>query len=142
MDEAMNSMAATVTRSLEQGSQMLDKILAAARPGAVFGEPVKEGVYTIITACEVTSGGGFGSGMGSGPAQAGAGKADISTGGAISSGGGMGGGGGAMSRPVATIIVGPDGVRVEPIVDVTKLGLAGITAWVAMGTLLIRFFKK
>lgn len=139
MDEAMN---ATVIKSLEQGSQMLDKILAAARPGAVFGEPVKAGDYTIITACEVTSGGGFGSGMGSGPIKAGVGQEGISTGEPVSSGGGMGGGGGAMSRPVATIIIGPDGVRVEPIVDVTKLGLAGITAWVAMGTLLIRFVKK
>jgi hypothetical protein len=37
-----------------------------------------------------------------------------------------------MARPVAVISVGPDGVDVEPVVDVTKLGLALFTALGAM----------
>ncbi len=47
-----------------------------------------------------------------------------------SGGGGVGGGGGGrtLSRPVASIVVDPNGVRVEPIVDVTKLWLAALTA--------------
>ena len=49
-------------------------------------------------------------------------------GGAPGGGGGGGGGGGAQARPVATITVGPNGVHVEPIVDVTKLGVAFFTA--------------
>ena len=39
-------------------------------------------------------------------------------------GGGGGGGGGARARPVAVIHISGDGVSVEPVVDVTKLGLA------------------
>ena len=33
-----------------------------------------------------------------------------------------------MGRPVAIIVIGPDGVTVKPVVDLTKLALAAITA--------------
>jgi hypothetical protein len=46
---------------------MLEKIFAAAQPGAVYGQPVGAEGYTVITATEVTSGGGFGMVMGLGP---------------------------------------------------------------------------
>ena len=46
--------------------------------------------------------------------------------------GGSGGGGGSSGRPVAVIVVGPDGVEVKPIFDVTKFGLAVLTAWAVM----------
>lgn len=98
----------------EQGAALIDTIMAAAQPGAVFGAPVAAGDSIIITASEVAGGGGFGFGQGHAP-EAG-------------TGGGGGGGGGAMGRPVAVIIIGPTGARVEPIVDVTKIALAGITA--------------
>jgi hypothetical protein len=40
-----------------------------------------------------------------------------------------------MGRPVAAIIIDADGgVKVQPIVDATKIALAGIAAW---GTLLL-----
>jgi hypothetical protein len=42
---------------------------------------------------------------------------------------------------VAAIIAGPDGVRVEPIVDVTKLGLAALTALGGMFLALNRMRK-
>jgi uncharacterized spore protein YtfJ len=42
-------------------------------------------------------------------------------------GGGGGGGGASFARPVAAVVVSPQGVWVEPIVDVTKLGLAFFT---------------
>ena len=45
---------------------------------------------------------------------------------------GGGGGGGTTARPVAAIIMGPDGVRVEPIVDPTKIAIAFFTAFGAM----------
>jgi uncharacterized spore protein YtfJ len=50
--------------------------------------------------------------------------------GAVPEGEGFGGGGGGrvFSRPVAVIIAAPEGVRVEPVVDVTKIGLAALTA--------------
>ena len=86
----------------------------------------------------MTSGGGFGMGMGLGPPSRPGRKAgptaeaaqpgDRQSGGA----GGLGGGGGAMGRPVAIIAIGPDGVTIKPVVDVTKLALAGLTAWVSM----------
>ena len=40
---------------------------------------------------------------------------------------GAGGGGAAYSRPVAVVIIYPNGVRVEPRVDATKIGLAALT---------------
>jgi uncharacterized spore protein YtfJ len=125
--------------------EILDRLTAAARPGAVFGEPVRQGDYTLITASEVTSAGGFGSASAFGhdsppphaegtPHEGGeagqdeAGRAGAGGGG----GGGMGGGGGASARPVAVVVVGPDGVRVQPIIDFTKLAIVALTAWGAM----------
>jgi uncharacterized spore protein YtfJ len=43
------------------------------------------------------------------------------------SGNGGGGGGGGHGRPVAAIVVTPDDVHVKPILDVTKIALAGLT---------------
>jgi uncharacterized spore protein YtfJ len=126
-----------IDKACQQAATMLDKVFAAAQPGAVYGQPVGAERYTVITAAEVTSGGGFGMGMGLGPPSTPGRKAapmaaaqpgDRQTGGA----GGLGGGGGAMGRPVAIIVIGPDGVRVKPVVDLTKVALAGLTAWATM----------
>ena len=43
-----------------------------------------------------------------------------------------GGGGVSGSRPVAAISIGPEGVCVQPVVDVTKIALAFLTAFGAM----------
>jgi uncharacterized spore protein YtfJ len=126
-----------IDKAREQAATMLEKIFAAAQPGAVYGQPVGSERYTVITAAEVTSGGGFGMGMGLGPPSRPVGRAptaeaarpeDRQTGGA----GGLGGGGGSMGRPVAIIAIGPDGVTIKPVVDVTKVALAGLTAWATM----------
>lgn len=53
----------------------------------------------------------------------------------------MGGGGGSSGQPVAIIIIGPDGVTVKPVVDVTKIALAGVTAWGTM-FMLLRGMRK
>ena len=37
-----------------------------------------------------------------------------------------------MGRPVAVIAIGPDGVTVKPVVDVTKIGLAALTTVAAL----------
>ena len=134
--------ASVIDKAGEQGPKMLAKIFAAAQPGAVYGQPVVVGGHTLITAAEVTSGGGFGVGLGTGPA----GKPDAMTAPAASAasaaelgaprpsggGAGFGGGGGAMGRPVAVIAIGPDGVTVKPVVDVTKIGLAALTTVAAL----------
>ncbi len=109
-------------------ASLLDKVFAAARPGLVFSAPVVAGAYTVIAASEVVAGGGFGLGGSEAP------PADRG----ITGGHGGGGGGGASTRPVAVIVIGPDGVKVKPIIDVTKIALAGITAWGAMGLMLAR----
>lgn len=134
LEEAVSLM----DKAREQAATMLEKIFAAAQPGAVYGQPVGAEGHTVITTAEVTSGGGFGMGMGLGPPSRPGSRAaptaeaaqleDRQTGGA----GGLGGGGGAMGRPVAVIAIGPDGVTVKPVVDVTKVALAGLTAWASM----------
>jgi uncharacterized spore protein YtfJ len=96
----------------------LDSFLAAASVEAVYGEPIKQRDMTIIPAAEVVSAMGFGLGYG-------AGGSDEEGGG---QGGGGGGGGRVFSRPVAVIIATPDGVRVEPVFDLTKVVMAGLTA--------------
>ena len=130
---------------------MIDKIYAAAQPGAVFSAPVVAGSNTIITASEVAAGGGFGFGSGSGArpgSSAGQAFGQTNTSGqappASRSGGagGGGGGGGSSGRPVAAIVIGPDGVKVEPIVDPTKIALAAIGAWLSIALLLVRRARR
>jgi hypothetical protein len=55
--------------------------------------------------------------------------------------GGIGGGGGSSGRPVAIIIIEPDSVKVEPVVDVTKIALAALTVCGTMAMLLGRMRK-
>jgi uncharacterized spore protein YtfJ len=134
LDEAVS----LVDRAGGQAATMLEKLFAAARPGAVYGQPVAAEQYTVITAAEVTSGGGFGVGMGLGPASRAdarsspTGEAAPGEGGQTGGGGGIGGGGGAIGRPVAIIAIGPEGVTIKPVMDVTKVALAGLTAWATM----------
>jgi len=137
-DASLDEAVSLIDRAGEQVPKILEKLFAAAQPGAVFGQPVDAGGYTLITAAEVTSGGGFGVGMGRGPAP----KPDAKQsppaeaappGGRRSIGGsGFGGGGGSMGRPVAIIAIGPSGVTVRPVVDLTKVALAALTASAAM----------
>jgi uncharacterized spore protein YtfJ len=128
---AKNSHAAR-----ELSEKAFERIYAAAQPGAVFSPPVTSGEYTIITASEVAAGGGFGFGEGSNPTQE---SAETSANGQPTNvAGGGGGGGGSMGRPVAAIVIGPDGVKVQPIVDATKIALAAIGAWLSIAFLLVR----
>jgi uncharacterized spore protein YtfJ len=139
MTNTFNTMAEAMDKYQEQSREWMDKLLAAARPRAVYGEPITSGNYTVVTASEVTAGGGFGYGFGGGSAPASApgqtpGQEQENEGG----GGGIGGGGGSSGRPVATIIIGPEGVRVEPVIDATKIALAIFTTVGAMWMMLGR----
>lgn len=98
--------------------QILGKVFESAHVSAVFGQPVEHGETTIIPCSEIVVGMGMGGGMGTAPTQ---------KEGETSGGEGLGGGGGARGRPVAAIVVTKSGVRVEPIVDATKVALAGAT---------------
>lgn len=97
--------------------ESLDRLLAVARAGAVFGQPVTQGDTTIIPCSEVAAAIGLGGGSGYGVE-----GQDRAQGG----GNGAGGGGGARSRPVAAIVITPQGVRVEPVLDVTRIVLASM----------------
>ena len=110
----------------------LDKFLTAANVEAVYGPPISQGENIVIPAAEVLSLVGFGLGSGGGSQ----GTTESSK--ASGSGGGGGGGGRVLSRPVAVISMSPAGVRVEPIVDVTKIALAVFTTVGFMATVLSR----
>jgi uncharacterized spore protein YtfJ len=135
-DPTLDEAVSLIDKAREQAAAMLEKIFAAAQPGAVYGQPVSAEGYTVITAAEVTAGGGFGMGMGLGPASGSdaqeAPTAEAAPSGGRQTGGGGGGGGGSMGRPVAIIAIGPGGVTIKPVVDVTKVALAGLTAWATM----------
>jgi uncharacterized spore protein YtfJ len=97
----------------------MDKFLGAANVEAVYAPPIREGDHIVIPAAEVLSIAGFGLGAGSGSQ----GTSEYEN----AAGGGGGGGGRVLSRPVAAIVISQTGVRVEPIVDVTKIVLAMFT---------------
>jgi uncharacterized spore protein YtfJ len=101
-----------VTHNVEE---VLNHMLDAASIHAVFGQPLERGNSTVIPCAEVVAG----MGMGSGSGQIDKEKNTI--------GSGSGGGGGTRARPIAAIVVSQDGVRVEPIVDVTRVALVAIT---------------
>lgn len=104
---------------IEFSQKALEDLFSASGVERVYGKPVKHGETLVIPAAEVIVGAGFGAGSGSGPTEG-----ENETG----SGGGSGGGGRAFSRPVAVIISGPEGVRVEPVIDPTKILLGALTA--------------
>ena len=112
----------------------MDTLLSAGLVEAVYGSPIREGETIVIPAAEVLSIAGFGLGSGGGPQ--GAGERE-NTG----NGGGGGGGGRVLSRPVAAIVISPTGVRVEPIVDVTKIVLAMFTTLGFMAAMFNRMSK-
>ena len=161
MSDWLDKMGISILKNQENSQQILEKFVETARPASVFAPPLLAGDYTIITASEVYAGMGvgFGGGGGSGPAagpeagpeaseepigdqppaeQAAAGE-DLPPGSGVGYGGG--GGGVTLGRPVAAITVGPDGVSVEPIVDVTKIAIAFFTTVGAMALMFSRMLK-
>jgi uncharacterized spore protein YtfJ len=148
VDEAMNQFLRGMEQEAERKAQTMERLLSAADAAKVFSQPVTSGGYTVITAAEVGGGGGFGSGMGmgaprgrrrrdAGQDEQAADQEERGTGAGI----GGGGGGGSMGRPVSTIIIGPDGVEVRPVLDVTKLTLAALTAFGTVGALALKVLK-
>jgi uncharacterized spore protein YtfJ len=137
--EVAFDITTTLPKSMDLVSVTMDKFLAAASVNAVYGEPIQSGDSLIIPTAEVLSGLGFGVGVGVGnnPAKDEAGKPIQSSGG----GGGGGGGGRVLSRPVAVVIASPEGVRVEPVVDVTKVALAALTAGGFVLSMLLRMLR-
>lgn len=134
MNEKINLIMESVPNQ-EKATELMNRIFDAARPEAVYSEPVTSGDYTVITASEISVGLGFGYGGGGGAGPVPTEGEEEETGTSkegIGFGSGGGGGGGSSARPVAAIIVDPNGVRVEPIVDATKIIVAFFTTFGAM----------
>jgi uncharacterized spore protein YtfJ len=132
MSDDLNRLIIESIPDQEQANALMERLFSITRPKAVFSKPVTQGEYTVITASELTAGLGYGYGGGGGVnprSGESSGSQPMSEGGF---GRGGGGGGGTTARPVAAIIMGPDGVRVEPIVDPTKIAIAFFTAFGAM----------
>lgn len=123
-----------VNQAVDDIVSRVDGLFDVARPEAVFAPPVTVGGRTVISAAELLVGMGIGGGGGPSPAAEGQAEGE-------NAGMGAGGGGYAQSRPVAVIIIDGDGVRVEPVVDVTKLGLAAITVLGSMFFFLARMMR-
>lgn len=141
MREEFDDIVTMTVKTQEQSKEAVEKLFAVAQPETVYSKPVTAGDYTVITASEASVAMGFGFGIGGGSAPEGGETADPveseSWGvGASDVGGGGGGGGFALGRPVAVISVGPDGVCVEPVKDITKIGLALLTT---AGAMLVMF---
>lgn len=127
MSEELNKLIIESIPNQESANRLLGRLFDVTQPGVVYSQPVTAGEYTVITASEVTA--GFGAGYGGG---GGFDPEDDETGQSGGVGGGGGGGGTTMVRPVAAISIGPNGVKVEPIVDPTKIVVAMATAVGAM----------
>ncbi|GJM39974.1 MAG: hypothetical protein DHS20C20_02560 [Ardenticatenaceae bacterium] len=139
MSESFNKLMIKSAVDQESANELIGKLFDVTRPDAVYAQPVTVGDYTIINASEYMAGMGVGYGGGGGNA-----PGEVEEGGenAAGFGGGGGGGGSTMARPVATIIVGPNGVRVEPVVDATKIAITMFTALGAMAMALRKMKGK
>lgn len=99
---------------------------------AVFGPPEARGEVTVIPVASVRYGVGFGMGanMPEGAEEAGA------------QGLGGGGGAGTRARPVAVVEITPTEVKIHPIIDYSRLVMAGVCALVWLTFLWSGVLKK
>ena len=128
MSKKLKSVILEAVPTQARAHELMSTMFAAAEPAAIFSEPMVHGEYAVITASETIGGLGYGYGGGGGVDEPG----DEAGVGSYGSGGGGGGIGSILGRPVAAISIGPEGVRVEPIVDPTKIAIAFLTMIVAI----------
>lgn len=128
--------------SEQEGLNLMNRLMDVASPKSVFGEPVTRDNYQIFTASEVMTGMGYGFGSGEGPGMTASAEAPaaVEEGEAGRGGYGSGGGGGgySMGRPVAVVVLGSSGVEVQPVVDITKIGIAFLTT---IGAMMLAFSR-
>lgn len=126
----------------DKAHELMERLFEVGSPRAVFSEPIEAGDYKVITATESTIMLGYGFGGGGGVNQESQEEDESEQEGALGFGGGGGGGGTATARPVAAIEIGPHGVRVEPIVDPTKIAVALFTTVVSMFAMMGRMKRS
>ncbi len=127
----------TIEAGLEVYQNTMDEFLAAADVRVVYGEPIQHDDTMIIPTAEVLCALGFGVGSGSGTS-----NEENSEHPSKGFGSGGGGGGRILSRPVAVVVASPEGVRVEPVIDITKIALAGLTALGFMVGMMFRMSSR
>ena len=119
-------------QTLDDINSTMESFLETASVDRVYGAPIEVGNTVIIPTAENLVIMGFGGGAGYGMADFENKKDEEASppgeGTGEGGGGGGGGGGRTLSRPVAVIIASPEGVRVEPVADRTKVIMAAITA--------------
>jgi uncharacterized spore protein YtfJ len=96
---------------IEGAEHLLDRLAEVTKIDAVFGPPIERDGVILITCSEQAI--GLGGGMSpakptDSPKKAGGNE-------------GFGGGAGARGRPVAVVVMTHDGVKVKPIVNVTRV---------------------
>jgi uncharacterized spore protein YtfJ len=146
--------------AIEIVGDTMDSFLAIADVSCVYGAPLEKNGAVLIPAAEVLAVAGFGVGYGHG---SGSSKPEVACCGECAeeelvdedkdedeeeeesgapSGGGGGGGGKIFARPVAVVVVSPEGqVSVQPVVDPTKIVLAALAAGGIMVVTLLNLFK-
>jgi uncharacterized spore protein YtfJ len=107
--------------NLEPIEKMVDRLGV----DAVFGEPIREGGVTVVPVAEVRFGYGYGYGSGRGRVE------ETEDGPSTDEGSGGGSGAGGRASAKGYLRISADDVRFEPVLDVTRLALAGIAfaAW-------------
>jgi uncharacterized spore protein YtfJ len=103
----------------------IEKMVDGLGVDAVFGEPIREGALTVVPVAEVRLAFGYGYGSGRGRVE----ETEDSPRTDEGSGGGSGAGGRASAK--GYLRISADEVRFEPVLDVTRIALAGIAfaAW-------------
>lgn len=101
---------------VQDAEHLLDRLVEAAKVDAVFGLPIEREGVTLITCSEL--GIGLGGGVGAVKPTDSAKKTEGNE--------GVGGGAIARGRPVAVIVMTHNGVKVKPIVNVTKVMVAQV----------------
>jgi uncharacterized spore protein YtfJ len=104
-------------KALDVAQETMEAFIETADVSRVYGEAMVHEDTMIVPAAEVLAVAGFGAGYGAGGPEDSGGE-----------GGGAGGGGKTFSRPVAVVIADKNGVRVEPVVDPTKIAMTFFTA--------------
>lgn len=104
-------------QALDIAQETMESFIQTADVSRVYGEVLEHEDTLIIPAAEVLAFAGFGAGYGAGGPEESGGE-----------GGGAGGGGHTFARPVAVVIADKSGVRVEPVIDPTKIAMTFFTA--------------
>jgi uncharacterized spore protein YtfJ len=115
-------------QTFEDVNATMQAFIESASVDKVYGQPIEIGQTKIIPTSENLVVLGFGAGSGYGKGDFSDEESPPGEGTGEGGGGGGGGGGRTLSRPVAVVIASPEGVRVEPVADRTKVIMAAITA--------------